>query len=85
MKTLRPEIKFWDCIAHDPIEEWEPEDPSMVEFWCCIAIGLENEEGSDYFHIHVTTEKMLSQLSDKKYLLVLPYYEGWNQGYIALK
>jgi hypothetical protein len=79
MKLKKPEIKSWDCTDHDPIEEWQPDDPSLVEYWCNIAIGIEGEEGTDNFQIHVVTEKMLPQINDKNYIIVLPYYEGWNQ------
>ncbi|MBT8141913.1 MAG: hypothetical protein HKN88_10165 [Gammaproteobacteria bacterium] len=79
MKTLKPIIKEWDCITHDPIENWEPEDRSMVEFWCNISIGIEGQKGADNFNVHVTTEKMLSQLAHKDYILVIPYYESWSQ------
>ena len=79
MKLKKPEIKSWDCTDHDPIEEWKPEDPSLVEYWCNIAIGVEGEEGADNFQVHVVTERMLPQIDDKKYMLVIPFYEGWNQ------
>ena len=79
MDTLRPHIKSWDCISHDPIEEWKPEDPSMVDFWCNVVIGIQNQEGCDNFQIHVVTEKMIPQIDDKNYMLVIPYYENWNQ------
>ena len=84
MKLKKPEIKSWDCVDHDPIDEWEPDDPSMVEYWCNIAIGIEGEDGADNFEVHVVTERMLPQIEDKSNLLVLPYYEGWNQVLTAL-
>ncbi|WP_444912473.1 Imm8 family immunity protein [Microbulbifer sp. PAAF003] len=77
MKT--PEIKGWDCIDHDPIEEWVPDDPSDVEFWCNIAIGLSGENGADNFQVHIATNKALSRIEDKKYMVVVPYYESWVQ------
>ncbi len=79
MRLKKPEIKSWDCFEHDPIDEWQPDDPSMVEYWCNIEIGIEGEEGADNFHVHVVTERMLSQIDDKYCLLVFPYYEGWIQ------
>jgi len=79
MKLKTPIIKSWDCTDHDPIDEWVPDDPSMVEFWCNVAIGIEGEKGADNFEVHVVTEAMLPQIEEKKYLLVVPYYEGWNQ------
>ncbi|MFC1773389.1 Imm8 family immunity protein [Pseudomonadota bacterium] len=84
MISKKPEIKSWDCADHDPIEEWQPDDPSLVEYWCNIAIGVKGEEGADNFQVHVVTEKMLPQIKDKNFMLVLPYYEGWNQVLDAL-
>lgn len=79
MELKKPEIKSWDCVEYDPIEEWQPDDPLFVEFWCNVAIGVKGEEGADNFLVHVVTERMLPQIKDKKYMLVLPCYEGWGQ------
>ena len=76
MKT--PTIKSWDCIDQDPIEEWIPDDPCDVEFWCNIAIGISGEEGSDSFSVHIATSKAVSRIADKKYLVIIPYYENWT-------
>lgn len=84
MKLQKPEIKDWDCSDHDPIEDWQPIDPAWVEYWCNIAIGIEGEDRADNFQVHVVPEKMLPQILDKKYILVLPYYEGWDQVLQAL-
>lgn len=79
MKFITTEIKSYDCIEHDPIDEWIPEEPDLVSFWCCISIGIKGQEGFDYFQVHVVTSRMLSQITDKKYTLVLPYYENFQQ------
>ena len=31
-------------------------------------------DGTNNFQVHVVTQKLLSQITDKKHLLVLPYY-----------
>jgi hypothetical protein len=85
MNIKKPEIKSWDCVDHDPIEEWVPEDPSNVDYWCNISIGIEGEEGADNFQVHVVSENMLSQISSKQHIIVVPYYEGWNQVLKAVK
>ena len=79
MELMKPEIKCWDCTDHDPIDGWIPDDPEMVNYWCNVAIGIEGETGADNFQVHVVTEKMMSQIEDKEYLIILPYYEGWSQ------
>ena len=72
-----PEIKSWDCIDHGPIEEWVPDDPSDVEFWCNLTIGIKGEAGADNFQVHIATDKAVSGINTKRYLVVVPYYESW--------
>jgi hypothetical protein len=79
MSYIAIEIKSFDCADHDPIDKWIPEDPSFVDYWCTIAVGIKGEEGADYFQVHVVTQQALSQVEDKNYLLVVPYYQGWSQ------
>jgi hypothetical protein len=79
MGFITTEIKSFDCADHDPIDKWVPDDPAEVDFWCTVAIGIRDDEGADYFQVHVVTQKALSQVSDKRYILVVPYYENWNQ------
>ena len=79
MKLRKPVIRGWDCTDHDPIEDWVPDDPALVEYWCNVAIGIEGENGANNFQVHVVTEEMLSQIENKNFLIVLPYYEGWSQ------
>ena len=74
-----PEIKSWDCSDHDPIEDWVPDDPSDVEFWFNISIGIKNEVGADNFQVHVATNKAVASVADKRKLVIIPYYEGWEQ------
>jgi hypothetical protein len=79
MSFITTEIKSYDCADHDPIDTWIPDDRAVVDFWCTVAIGIQDEEGADYFQVHVVTQRALSQVSDKKYILVVPYYDNWNQ------
>jgi len=79
MSFILTEIKSYDCADHDPIDKWIPDDPALVDFWCTVAIGIKNQEGADYFQVHVVTQQALSHVDDKQYLLVIPYYENWNQ------
>lgn len=78
MELKKPEIKSWDCTDL-PIEEWKPEDPYLVDFWCNLSIGIEGEDGADNFQVHVVSEKILPQLKNKEYMVVIQYYEGWDQ------
>jgi Immunity protein 8 len=58
------------------IDLWEPDDKEYFEFWMQISIGIEVETGADDFNIHVVSQRMLSSVVNKKYLLVVPYFEG---------
>jgi hypothetical protein len=51
---LRPELKHWDCLDHDPIETWVPNDPEVL-FWLTLAIGLPGSEAADNFEVCVVT------------------------------
>jgi hypothetical protein len=75
----KPEIKSWDCVDHDPIEKWIPEDPSEVEFWLNIAVGIVGEEGTNNFLVHVVTERKVSSVANKSHMLVIPYYSGLSE------
>lgn len=79
MKLKTPVIKDYFCIDIENIDEWNPEDPEFVDFWLDIYVGFEESEGSDNFGLHVVTQRQLSQVINKKYLLIIPYYEGIKQ------
>lgn len=76
---LEPEIKGWDCIEHDPIEDWIPEDKAAVDIWCNFAIGLRGSGGGDNFSVRVITEAEIRHVNDHRFLLIVPYYESWSQ------
>ncbi len=74
MDNLIPVVKSFDCADYDPIEQWAFDDPTEVEFWLSIEVGIESEAGSNLFQVHVVTQKMLSQIYPNNHLLILPYY-----------
>lgn len=71
-----PQIKSFDCVDHDPIEQWVPSDPNDVDFWMNFSIGMAGEEGADNFQVHVVTRKSSSSSSavEPKYSVVLEAY-----------
>ncbi len=75
----KPELKSWDCVEHDPIDSWVPDDPSLVDIWCNLSIGVSGEEGADNFEVRIVTQRLVSQLRDYDHVLVISYYEGWQQ------
>ena len=67
------------CSDHNPIEEWQPGDPTNVDCWVDIYLGPDDEPSGTFFSFHVVTHKALSNLTgpEKKYLVVLPLY-SWK-------
>ncbi len=72
-------------MDHDPIDEWAPEDRENVDFWFNVSIGIEGEASADNFQVHVVSESMLSRCTEKNYLIVIPYYESWDNIIDAVK
>ncbi len=73
---LSPEIKSYFCTDIDNIETWFPHDPEYVSFWIDVIIGLKGSDAGDNFQVHVVTQKQLSQIENKEYLLIIPYFEN---------
>ena len=70
----QPVIKSFDCVDHDPIDEWIPVDPFDVDFWMNFSIGVEESKGADNFQVHVVTHETIKNTKDKKYMIVLDSY-----------
>ena len=72
---IKPIILSIDCVEHDPIEKWVPEDTENVSIWINIRIGINQSEG-DYFQLKIVTPKrVLNQ--DEQYSLVVNEY-SWG-------
>lgn len=74
----KPELKDYWCSDIDDLDNWEPDDPQYVDLWFSVAVGIEGEEGADDFQVHLVSERQVSQIQDKKYMLVIPYYKNWK-------
>jgi hypothetical protein len=79
-----PQIKAYLCTDHSPIEKYEPEDRVEIDFWFDVDIGVDGFDWSNNFQIHLVSQKKLSRIENKKSILVIPYYESWNQVLIVL-
>ncbi|TDF34653.1 hypothetical protein EYS14_23130 [Alteromonadaceae bacterium M269] len=77
LKKYIPLVRAYDCADYDPIDSWIFEDLSEVDFWLNISVGVEGHEATNNFQLHVVTQRTISMLEDKKYLLVIPYY-SWD-------
>ena len=81
----KPEIKDCWCDEINDLNTWEPSDPQFVDLWFYVAIGIEGEESSDNFQVHLVSEAQLTQIQNKKYMLVIPYYESWADVILRLR
>lgn len=76
MKT--PQLKGYDCIDHDPIDEWTPESDADVFYSLCLHIGFPQSEGADLFYVDVMTPQAIThhnlgrRLNQRK-IVVNPY------------
>jgi hypothetical protein len=75
-----PELKAFDCVDHDPIEEWIPESEESVSFHLCLHIGRPEEKGADLFYVHVVTPQAINGQNPGrrlgKHMVVNPY--SWS-------
>ena len=73
-----PALKAFDCIDHDPIDQWMPESDSYVYYSLCLHIGPPDEEGADIFYVDVATpqaiyEHNLGSRMKQRGIVVNPY------------
>ena len=77
-KKMKPLLKGQDCIDHDPIESWRPEDPAVVDYWLCLHIGPAEGQGADLFYVNVLSELAASTLPEEELArrkkIVVPQY-----------
>lgn len=72
----KPKLKGVDCVDHDPIEQWQPDDDTAVSYQLCLHLGPADETGADLFYVHVTSSEIASaRVSDDapRQLVVAPY------------
>src|SRR4051794_6487523 len=63
---MKPLLKAQDCLAHDPIESWCPEDPTLVNYDLCLHIGPAEEEGADLFYVTILSELTARMLPEEE-------------------
>lgn len=73
-----PQLKGFDCIDHDPIEEWMPSSDSDAYYPLCLHIGPPDEEVADLFYVDVATPQAinahnLGRRLKQKGIVVNPY------------
>lgn len=58
---MQPCLKGFDCLDHDPIEDWSPEDDSDVHYHLCLHIGPEGDIGAEYFYVEIATPQAINR------------------------
>lgn len=78
---MKPKLKAQDCLDHDPIEKWQPADPTNVDYQLCLHIGPDGEPGADLFYVNVLSEAAAREtpaalLARRKHIIIYPY--SWS-------
>jgi len=60
-KMAIPKLKAFDCVDHDPIDEWVPASDSDVHYSLCLHIGPPDEDGADLFYVDVATPQAINE------------------------
>ena len=63
---MNPLLKAQDCFDHDPIEAWQPDDPTYVDYQLCLHIGPADQKGADLFYVNVLSEGAASRLGARE-------------------
>ena len=66
-------IKSIDCINHDPIQDWIPENKKDVNIFITFHIGPKDGRGSELFNANVVTPNNVPTSSNAKYIEVVEY------------
>jgi hypothetical protein len=69
------EIKGFNCLDHDPIQNWQPKDKDDVEIYMNFTIGPVSSMGGDNFQAYIITKKRFLELNEKdgRYIVLNEY------------
>lgn len=70
---MKPVIISYDCVDHDPIDEWVPEDLHDFDFWMNFTIGPDFI-GGDNFLVRIVSPSNLNGQMIAKHSIVLIQY-----------
>ncbi len=70
---MKPVIVSYDCTDHDPISEWAPQDPLIVDFRMNFTIGTDKIAG-DNFQVRVITKNCIRANQKIERAIVLNAY-----------
>lgn len=73
----KPIIIDYDCIEHDPIDTWLPNDIYDVDVWINFTIGTDKSAG-DNFLVRVVTPNNVHGKNDAKHAIILNEYSWKN-------
>lgn len=66
-------INSYDCLEHDPIDDWQPENPCDIAISINFNIGI-NATAGDNFLLHVITPSQQVGSQPAKYTLVVDHF-----------
>ncbi len=69
---MTPQLKGFDCLDLDPIDEWQPQEDEDVYYTLCLHIGLPNEDGADLFYVDVLTPQAMKVFKVSNQILTNP-------------
>jgi hypothetical protein len=59
-----PVLKGWDCVDHDPIDEYKPATESVC-YALALRIGPDDSSGGDFYYVTVATPEGLRELQPR--------------------
>jgi hypothetical protein len=73
-----PQLKNFDCVAHDPIDQWSPESEDEVCYHLSLHIGQPDQVGADYFDVQIVTPEAINRMNlgrrlAKYHIVISPY------------
>ncbi len=72
-----PIILSYDCVEHDPIDNWIPDDVYDVDLYINFTIGTDNTAG-DNFLLRVVTPNNLQGQNASQHSIVIHEYSFIN-------
>lgn len=56
-----PQLKGFDCVDHDPIDEWVPSSNEDAHYALYLEIGPPDSEGANLFYVDVATPQAINE------------------------
>lgn len=70
---MKAVIKDYDCIDHDPIKDWIPDDKNDVDIFITSHIGPKDGSGFELFNANIVTPNNVPTSKKAKYIKIVEY------------